>query len=113
MTTVAAPVRRQTCTSHCAACSQHFAGLGAFDAHRKDGVCFDASEVLYGVNSKKSGQAMLQAWTTVGSCALMPGCYSNGKLVQYVEGVTIWQIATTEEEREKLKAAFNQSVLPL
>jgi hypothetical protein len=91
--------RRQTCTDHASCCSQHFHGLAAFDAHRKDGVCRDASEVLYGPDSKRSGQPVLQSWTESGSCALEKGCYVDGKLDHYVEGVTIWQIAPSAKQQ--------------
>lgn len=102
--------RRRTCTDHAVCCGQHFHGLAAFDAHRKDGICRDASEVLYGVNSKRYGEPVLQAWTASGSCALETGCYVDGKLDHYVEGVTIWQIAPTPEQAARLRE-LSQGVL--
>lgn len=100
--------RRKTCTDHATCCGQHFSGLTAFDAHRIGGICRDAQDVVYGPNSKRSGLPMLQAWTEDGYCDKEPGCYVDGKRVRYAEGVTIWQIATTEEQREKLATAFQK-----
>jgi hypothetical protein len=94
--------RRRTCIDHCAGCGQHFHGLGAFDAHRKGGYCHDPLEVLYGPDSKRSGQPVLQAWTTDGYCDKERGCWIDGKRDHYVEGVTIWQIASTPEQAAAL-----------
>lgn len=112
MTTPAVNQKRQTCTDHAACCGQHFHGLGAFDAHRKDGICYDASEVVYGSNSKRAGEPMLQAWTEIGSCDKERGCWVSGKRDHYVEGVTVWQMATTEEQRERLSDAWAKPTAP-
>lgn len=112
MTTVAPPVkeRRHGCQSHCAACGQHFAGVTAFDAHRKGGYCNEPSEVLYGPDSKRPGQPVLQVWVADGSCDKMPGCWKDGKRVAYVESVTIWQMFMTDAQRESL-AKLGQGAL--
>ena len=85
------------CTDHCV-CGQHFHGLGAFDAHRREGYCKDASEALYSGRGERSGQPVLQSWTESGLCDKSPGCYADGKRLDYVYGVTIWQIRPSEKQ---------------
>jgi len=103
---MAAETRRQTCTDHCCGCGQHFHGLTAFDAHRVDGICREAGEVLYGAG-KRQGQPILQVWTDEGCCDKEAGCWSEGKRLRYAEGVSIWQIAVTTEQRERLQRAWS------
>ena len=81
---------RQTCTDHATCCDRHFHGLAAFDLHRKGGECTDPAEIF-----RKDGEPALQVWTDTGSCTLLTG--------SRVEGVTIWQVATTAEARERLQ----------
>ena len=90
---------KQTCLDHCARCDRHFHGLTAFDLHQRDGECLDPSSVLYGPDSKRSGDARLQAWTLDGWCnkRIRPG---------WDHPVTIWQVATTEEQRRRMREAF-------
>lgn len=94
----------QTCTDHCGRCGRHFHGVGAFDAHRRDGACADPLELAYGVDSQRSGRLILQPWTTSGRCSLAAGCYADGRLVRYEEPVTVWQIAQTAERTAALTA---------
>lgn len=93
--------RSQTCTQHCGTCRRHFSGLGAFDAHRRDGECVSPEVVV-----DRDGKLLLQVWTTEGKCVLEKGCYRDGKLVRASEPVTIWQRAVTEEQRARMQAAF-------
>jgi hypothetical protein len=98
----------KTCTAHCAGCGEHFHGLTAFDAHRADGECQNPATVSYGAKARKSGQLILQPYSTHGFCDKEPGCWVNGKRVKYSQEVTIWQVAMSDEEREKLRAAFSK-----
>ena len=97
--------KRQTCTDHATCCGQHFHGLGAFDAHRAGGICRDADDATYRTG-KRIGTSMLQSWTDDGYCDKLPGCWADGKRVKYEHPVTIWQIATTEEQRSRLQGAW-------
>ena len=81
---------RSTCTDHAACCDRHFHGLGAFDLHRKSGVCTPPEDVLV------KDRPALQVWTTDGYCRL-----GKGGVVS--EHVTIWQKVMTELQREALQ----------
>ena len=81
---------RQTCTDHCAGCGRHFHGLGAFDAHRREGECCDP-EMVVGQRGKHEGEALLQVWTETGSCDKDAGCWKDGKRDHYVTPVVVWQ----------------------
>lgn len=96
---------RQTCTDHATCCGQHFHGLGAFDAHRAGGICRDAGDVTYRTG-KRTGENVLQVWTDDGYCDKMRGCWVDGKRVQHEHPVTVWQIATTDEQRSRLQGAW-------
>src|SRR3990167_6574888 len=99
---------RQTCTSHCASCNRHFSGLGAFDRHRTEDGCADPESVVY-VMGKRAGERQLQIWTEDGSCDKVKGCWVDGKRDHFEEGVVIWQVATTEEQRERMREAFGNA----
>ena len=89
---------RPTCTDHCTGCGRHFHGLAAFDRHRVDGHCTDPVGLL--MRSKGGDERpSLQQWTPDGYCDKERGCWEEGKRVRYVHPVTIWQVATTEEQR--------------
>lgn len=98
---------RQTCTDHCAGCDQHFHGLGAFDAHRVNDACGPAGDAKF-AKGKREGESILQVWTDTGSCDKMPGCWKDGKLNHWDEGVTIWQMSQTEEQKQRLKEAWKK-----
>lgn len=101
--------KRRTCTDHCATCDLHFHGLGAFDAHRRNGYCAEPGEVLYPEGSKREGQPMLQVWTAQGSCEHMRGCWQDGRRVRWEEPVTVWQMAVSEADRERLQERLSES----
>ena len=92
---------RQTCTDHCAGCGAHFHGLGAFDAHRQDNECQMPSETLIR-SGRRKGEPSLQVWTAAGFCDKERGCWQDGRRVAFVSPVTIYQLATTEEQRQAL-----------
>ena len=98
--------QRATCTDHCTRCQCHFHGLGAFDLHQRAGECLDPASVLYGPDSKRSGEARLQAYTLDGWCNEQPRHWREGKNVGWEHPVTIWQVATTEEQRQRMREAF-------
>lgn len=52
----------------------------------------------------RAGQPALQVWTHEGACEHVPGCWVNGHRDHYEQPVTIWQVATTEQQREQLAA---------
>ncbi len=83
---------RQTCTDHCGGCNQHFHGLGAFTAHRQAMRCTPGADVTF-AQGKKKGQLALQAWTENGYCSLQTGCRAEGKVIKWLNPVTIWQTA--------------------
>jgi hypothetical protein len=60
--------------------------------------------VRYEPGLKRSGQPVLQVWTDSGSCDHEAGCYCDGRLVSYREPVTVWQIAPSPEQQERLQA---------
>lgn len=94
---------RQTCTDHCRGCGEHFHGLGAFDLHRRGGECHNPETVVGAAGSRKAGIPLLQAWTHDGSCDKENGCWQDGKRVKWEEGVTVWQVAVSEAQRERLR----------
>lgn len=104
MTTEERATPRPTCTDHCARCGQHFHGLGAFDAHRQDGVCVEPA--VEALRRSKDGfeRPALQVWTAEGWCKLWGGCYENGRFIEDKQQhpVVIYQVATTEAQREAL-----------
>lgn len=88
---------RQTCTDHCRTCLRHFHGIGAFDAHRQNGQCMPPAGAVSG-----KGRLLLQMWTTEGYCDREKGCWKDGKRVTWLHPVEIWQVAMSEEQRERL-----------
>jgi hypothetical protein len=78
---------RKTCTAHCESCGQHFHGKTAYDAHRREGQCLVAAVV----QAKDSRNWLLQVWTAEGWCSLAKGCRREGKVVNWLYPVTIWQ----------------------
>src|SRR5690349_7861614 len=97
--------RRQSCTDHCGVCDRHFSGLGAFDAHRKDGECLDPAAVVF-LSGPREGLAALNVWTETGACDHVKGNWKDGKRLWWAEPVTVWQKAVTEEQRARMQAAF-------
>lgn len=93
--------KRQTCTDHCSTCGRHFHGLSAFDAHRRESQCLEPGEAV-----TTKGRQLLQIWTKAGWCELARESWVNGARVP-LHPVTIWQVATTEAQRERL-AALNE-----
>ena len=55
------------------------------------GYCVDPSEPRFGATSRRAGQPILQAID--GRCALMPGCYQDGRLIKRVEPILLWQMS--------------------
>jgi len=96
--------KAQGCVWHCAACDCHFSSVAAFDAHRDDGYCLKPEDVQH----PKTGEPLLAAWTLEGRCGLTVGCWRAGKFIAYVEGVTVWQMALSDEGRDRLRAAFSK-----
>lgn len=96
-----AKVHRKTCTDHCATCGEHFHGLGAFDAHRRDGYCLPPESA-----ANKDGKLLLQMWTEDGSCDHVKGNWKDGRRLRWAEPVVIWQKAITDEQRARMQAAF-------
>lgn len=88
--------RNRNCTAHCTSCDAHFTGLAPFDAHRVGGYCVDPSEPVFGENSRRARQPILQA--IPGRCNKMPGCWDGGRLHHYVEGVALWQMSVDEAD---------------
>ncbi len=82
---------RQTCTDHCTACGQHFHGLKAFEYHQQGGQC-NSPGLVVAKRGKREGQPLLQLWTATGSCNKELGCWVNGKILKWIEPVTIWQV---------------------
>jgi len=57
------------------------------------------------MRSKKGDEhPSLQQWTPEGFCDKMRGCWEDGRRIRYEHPVTIWQVATTEEQRLALAA---------
>ena len=82
---------RKTCTDHATCCNRHFHSLKAFDLHRKGKQCNDPTNI-----------PTLVVWTIDGSCDKMQDCWEDGKRVKYIESVTIWQVAVSESETQRL-----------
>ncbi len=99
---------RQTCTDHCTGCGEHFHGLGAFDLHRRGGECLEPMAVLGTEGTKREGDHLLQIWTREGSCDKGRGCWDNGKRVRWDKPVTVWQVAVTEVQRERLSGLWGR-----
>ena len=100
MTTERAP-QRQTCTDHATCRDRCFHGLKAFDLHRQGGECLDPATVAIR-NGARAGELALQVWTEEGYCDHLKGCWADGKRVKYEHPRTIYQVATTEVQREGL-----------
>ena len=82
---------RQTCTDHAVCCGRHFHGTGAFDLHRRGGVCNQPWELL-----NRKGEPMLQIWTEVGRCRL-----GVGGAIE--DPATIWQVAASPQSLQSLQ----------
>lgn len=87
--------RRKTCTDHCAGCGRHFHGLTAFEKHQQQGEC--RVDVL-----KKDGTPALQVWTADGYCDKDHTCWRDGVRAGWFHPVTIYQVAVSEDARERL-----------
>ena len=89
-------IRNHNCVAHCTSCDGHFTGLAPFDAHRVKGYCVDPSEPVFGDNSRRAGQPILQA--IEGRCDHLPGSWKDGKRKQWTEGVALWQMSVDPAE---------------